>query len=238
MDKIAIIDSRADDETVYSLENVGIKVIPTMKIEKLYDAIATHADIQIHYLGNNRFVCAPEVYDHYRKLLSPVFELIIGCEEIGDKYPYDVRYNVTALKKFLICNTRYTSSTILSKYECSTCKILNVKQGYSKCNICIVDGNAIITSDKGILKTAKKNSIDVLEIQPGHIHLSDDIYGFIGGATGIVADKILAVNGDINTHPNSDAIKKFCKHNNVEIFKLKDALLRDIGSIITNAMNF
>ena len=55
MKKIAVIDCRADDKTVYTLEKLNIKVIPTLKIDNLYDSVATHADIQIHYIGNNCF---------------------------------------------------------------------------------------------------------------------------------------------------------------------------------------
>lgn len=44
MKKIAVIDCRADDKTVYTLEKLNIKVIPTLKIDNLYDSVATHAD--------------------------------------------------------------------------------------------------------------------------------------------------------------------------------------------------
>ena len=43
-------------------------------------------------------------------------------------------------------------------------EIINVKQGYAKCSICVVSDNAIITADKGIAKAAIQNRIDVLEI--------------------------------------------------------------------------
>lgn len=234
MENIVIIDCRADDRTVYNLEYYGLQVIPTIKIDSLYDAIATHADIQIHYLGNNRFVCAPEVFEHYKKYLPCNFELIKGSKQLSAKYPDDIAYNAAALKKYVLCNAAHTATEILTEYKSMQKEILNVNQGYCKCSVCIINGSAIITSDKGIAKTAVKNGINVLEIEAGYIKLRNLNYGFIGGATGIIKENILAVNGDINTHPSAEHIKQFCKKHSVELFPLKDGILEDIGTIISN----
>ena len=59
-------------------------------------------------------------------------------------------------------------------------------------------------------------------------------YGFIGGATGLIDNSTLAVNGDINSHPDSEQIKVFCHKYNVDIIPLKDGKLVDIGTIIVN----
>lgn len=231
---ISIVDCRADNETFYSLENLGITVIPTSKINGLYDAVATHADMQIHYLGKNKFICAPEVYPHYKKLLPKDVLLIKGSQTIGMKYPKNIAYNTAVLKDYVICNSRYTAFEILQEYSSLSKKILNIKQGYAKCNICIVNGHAVITSDKGIAKNINNiNDINVLLIEHGHIKLRSMSYGFIGGATGLIKDNILAVNGDINTHPDGRRIKEFCKKYKVEILTLKTGVLADVGSIIS-----
>lgn len=231
---IVIVDCRADNETVYNLEKAGMQIIPTVKINGLYDAVATHADMQIQYIGNNIFVCAPEVYHHYIKLLPKNIRLIKGSKSIGHEYPYDIAYNAAFLKDFIICNSRYTAPEILSEYASSAKKILNVKQGYSKCNICIVNGNAVITSDRGIKNRMYNiSNAGVLLIEQGFINLRGMPYGFIGGATGLIKTNLLAVNGDINTHPDSKRIKSFCKMYSVELLQLKSGMLSDIGSIIT-----
>ncbi len=234
MDKIIIADCRADDETIKALEKTGAAAIPTVKLDCLYDAVASHADMQIHYLGDNRFICAPEAYEHYKKLLPSGFTLIKGSADLTSKYPYDIAYNAAALNDYLICNSRYTATEILSEYKSMSKKILNVNQGYSKCNICVLKGNAIITSDNGIFKASSENGIDVLKIRKGFIKLKNLSYGFIGGAAGLTADNILAVNGDINTHPDADIIKEFCKKHGTKLICLKKGILEDIGSIIVN----
>lgn len=234
MEHIAIVDSRSDNKTVYSLENAGLRIIPTIKIDSLYDDIATHADIQIHYLGNNRFICAPEASEYYKKLLPYECEIIKGSKHLSAKYPDDIAYNAAALKKYIICNVAYTAAEILSEYKSTSKEILNVRQGYSKCSICIVNDSAIITSDSGIARETAANGIDTLKIEHGYIKLRNLGYGFIGGATGLIKKNILAVNGDINTHPNAEQIKQFCNKNSVELLKLKDGILEDIGTIISN----
>ena len=232
---IAVVDCRADNETVYALEKMGITVIPTVKVEGLYDAVATHADMQIHCLENGRFICAPEVFEHYKKQLPDDICIVKGKSAVGAKYPEDVLYNAAVLRDYVICNARYTESEILSQYSTLKKIIINVKQGYSKCNICIVNGHAVITSDKGIEKSLKNiGDIDVLTIDAGHIKLRGMPYGFIGGATGLIRKNILAVNGDLYTHPDGKIIEHFCKAHNVEITVLKSGILTDIGSVITN----
>lgn len=232
--KIAIVDKRADEKTVYKLENAGLYVIPTIKIDSLYEAVASHADIQIHYLGKNRFICAPEAFEYYKSRLPKDFTLIKGSISIGSAYPYDIPYNAAALTDFVICNSRYTAIEILSEYKRMGRNILNVRQGYSKCSTAVVTGNAIITADTGIYKTAVSNKIDALKITEGYIKLIGMEYGFIGGATGLIDKHTLAVNGDINTHIDAESIKAFCARHGVELFPLNNGTLEDIGSIITN----
>lgn len=234
MKRIIIADCRADDRTIKALQKTGHTVIPTMLMDCVYDAIASHADIQIHYLGNNRFVCAPEAYEYYKKYLPDGFTLIKGSKPLGSKYPDDIPYNAAAVGKTLICNSHSTAIEILSEYSCSTRNILNVNQGYTKCSTCIVNGNAIITADTSIANAAKKNSIDVLKINEGYVELKGMNYGFIGGASGLIEENVLAFNGELNTHPDEEEIKKFCKNHGVDIIELKNDILTDLGSIITN----
>lgn len=231
---VAIVDKRADEKTIYSLEKAGLYVIPTTVITGLYDAVATHADMQIHYLGSNKFICAPETFLHYKKLLPDEFTLLTGSVQVGSEYPHDIAYNAAVLNDFVICNAAYTAIEILSEYKCMNKNILNVRQGYSKCSTAIVTGNAVITADTGIYKTSVDNGIDALKITSGNIKLRGMEYGFIGGATGLIAENVLGVNGNIYTHIDSDNIKAFCNKHNVELVPLKDGILEDIGTIITN----
>ena len=76
-------------------------------------------------------------------------------------------------------------------------------------------------------------NIEVLLIGQGHINLREMPYGFIGGTSGLIKKNVLAVNGNINLHPDGNRIKLFCKKYDVDIITLKTGILTDIGSIIT-----
>lgn len=230
MEKIAIVDCRAGNKTVYALEKLGLTVIPTVKINTLYDSVASHADIQIHYLGNNRFVCAPEAFLHYKKLLPHSFTLIKGSISLKSEYPFDIAYNAAAVDGTAVCRSAYTAPEILSSYK----EAVDVKQGYAKCSMSIVGKNAVVTADLPIAKELGERGVDVLIINGGHIRLRGMNYGFIGGATGLLSKNLLAVNGDLRLHPDYEPINNFCGAHGTEIICLKDGIAEDIGTIIVN----
>ena len=91
--------------------------------------------------------------------------------------------------------------------------MLEVQQGYTKCSICVVSENAIITSDIGIHCKAKESGIDSLLISPGYIDLPGYKYGFIGGASFKISDNVIAFTGSLDSHPDKDNIEHFlCKY--------------------------
>ncbi len=226
-----IIDYRAQNETIEELERMGFKVIPTLKVPALYDAINGHADIQV-FKTKSGLIVAPEVFEYYKNTLSDV-NIIKGSNKLQNVYPYDISYNCANLGNYLICKRLHTTIEILEYGLRYKKEILNVNQGYSKCSVCIINENAIITADKSIAKVCKEHKIDVLEIDEGYIELNGMNYGFIGGATGLIDKSTLAVNGEIKTHPNSDSIISFAKNHGVDIIELKKGNLYDVGSIFT-----
>jgi len=109
---------------------------------------------------------------------------------------------------------------------------INVNQGYSKCSVCVINENAIITSDLGIAKKCDLFGIDVLVIDDSCISLNGVSHGFIGGSSGLISPELLAVNGNIKLHKNYDNISNFCNKYNVNIISLHCGEIEDIGSII------
>lgn len=222
-----IIDFRTDKESLRTLNRLNIEVIPTCKIDRIQDSVCGHADMMIHHLGGGDFVTANEAYDYFKKAL-PDANLIRGKNNLQPDYPHDILYNTAAFGKFVVCNKKFTAVEILERYSA----ILDVKQGYAKCSICIVNDNAIITADRKIAQICGQNGIDVLKIEEGCIELRGMNYGFFGGAAGLIDKNILALNGELKTHKNADDIKAFCKNYKVEILELKGGVITDIGSIL------
>ncbi len=223
-----IVDYRIDRESVEALKKMGINVIYSTPVKAFYESVNGHPDMQIHHLGDNRFVCIKEVYDYYKEHLPDSASLTCCAENIGGKYPYDVLCNAAAIGGSVVCNEKYTASEITSQYE----RVINVKQGYAKCSVAIVSENAAITADTAIAKAMEENGINVLRINEGEIVLDKMSYGFIGGACGLVSNDILAVNGNIKRHSSYAEIQAFCKKYGVEILELNDKTVYDIGSII------
>lgn len=226
-----IVDYRISKESVKTLQSMGIGVIFSCAVPQLYDTVNGHPDMQIHHLGGNRFVSAPEAYEHYCKVM-PDADIIKGSKRLSEKYPGDIAYNAAAFGNYLICNSACTAIEILKTYKVSNQTILNVNQGYAKCSTCIVSDNAIITADSGIYNAALEHDIDALKVTEGHIRLAEMNYGFIGGASGLIAKDTLAVNGNINTYPDGRLVREFCKKHGVNVVSLNKGIIEDIGSII------
>ena len=230
---LAIVDKRITSDMELELKRRNIQIIKTIGCEACYEAIKYHPDICICSLGGGDIVVAPNVYDFYLKKLTPLgFNVIKGNSYIGLKYPENIQYNVTIMGKFAIHNFNYTDKNILDYIEKRNLIKVNIKQGYSKCSICIVDEKSIITSDKGIYNSVIKHGIDALLITPGNIDLFELDYGFIGGCTGFISKNEIAFLGNIKKHPDYESIKKFIKSKNKEIVILSKEKLLDLGSII------
>ena len=219
-------------EAIQFLKDYGIDPLFVKASSELDEEIASHADIQAMYCGSKTAVISPNQTD----LIRAIFEL--GCRvEVAENkpfspYPNDVLLNQTILNDVLIGNTDFASEKITEFASNNKLEILQTKQGYSKCSICIVSENAIITEDNGIANLLKNSQIDVLKIEPGNIYLSDKHYGFIGGASGKISKNEIFFNGNIEEHPSYAEIIAFLNNYNVKPVYSKSYKLTDIGSIL------
>ncbi len=214
------------------LSNFGVKTLTTKKSYKLDNEIAFHADTQIIYCGEKNAVISP----NQTLLIKQIKEL--GCRveaaenEPFSPYPHDVSLNFTIINDTVIGKFDSADEKLLKFIESNNFKQINTKQGYSKCSICIVNENAIITEDYGIATLLKNSQYDVLRIKPDFITLSDNHYGFLGGASGKLSKDTIFFNGNIEEHPSYNDIKKFLDFYNIKPIYDKSYKLTDIGSII------
>lgn len=230
---LALIDKRVSKSIEKSLNNLNIKLIKTTNINELYDAIKYHPDIAVCKLDYNNIVVAPNVYNYYTKELKKYnFSIIKGNSILESKYPKNIQYNACIFGNFAVHNFKYTDKNIIDFINKNNITKINVSQGYSKCNICVVDENSIITSDVGIYNEVIKYNIDCLLIDTGHIDLFELDYGFIGGCSGLISNDTIAFLGNIKMHPNYFDIYNFIKSKNKTIIILDNSNLIDLGSII------
>ena len=224
--KNIILAKNAPERAVYTLEDMGYNVIPSGCLSGVQKPLAYHPDMQIVKCGNG-YICAPECYEHYKMHICA--ELVQGESVPGYNYPDDIAYNIAVTGKYAIHNFPYTDPVFLKK---SPYNHISVNQGYSKCSVCVVSEDAVITSDKGIADTIVKAGLDVLVVSTGHVMLEGYDYGFIGGASGLIDSGVLCFCGDIATHPDYDDIVSFCRKYRVEVVSLGDGAPVDVGTII------
>ncbi len=226
-EKQLIISQDAPEKAKERLIDLGYSLVESFKLKSVSPAVSCHPDMQIVKAGD-KWICCPECYGYYREYISSD-NLVMGKTKLESLYPKDIAYNVAVTSEVAIHNFKYTDEEFIN--NCYLEKI-NVSQGYSKCNLCIVGDRAFITSDAGMYKELIKHGCDVLLISSGEISLPGYDYGFIGGASGLLDDKTLAFCGNVYHHSDGKKIAKFCEKYGVEIICLTDKELVDIGTII------
>lgn len=231
--KLAIVDGRVSEEILTSLEEEGLRIIKTIKCMEVEESISYHPDIVIHPLNHDTIVVAPNVFDYYYGALSDLgIRVLKGNKKLAGRYPDDIAYNVARLNNIAIHNFHYTDDRILEYIERNKIGKIEIKQGYSKCSLMIVDEESAITSDKPMYSRLKEKGYDVLLIDQGHIDLPGQVYGFIGGASGSLSrDKIL-ISGKLDGHPNKNEILEFIEARKKELIYLSWEKIIDIGTII------
>ena len=203
--KHCVISEDAKD-TAQFLNKLGIETLFVEKSLNLDNEVSTHTDLLFSYCGKKQAVIAPNQAN-----LSAIVKKL-GCRvEVAEfepfsPYPGDVLLNQTFLNELFIGNLKFASEKVLNFSKTNKMTLINTKQGYTKCSICIISENAIITEDNGITTLLKKSQIDVLKIEPGYIYLSDKHFGFLGGASGKISKNEIFFNGNIEEHPNYEEI--------------------------------
>ena len=218
--------------TMETLNKLGIETIEVEKSFKLDDEISSHTDLLFSYLGKKQAVIAPNQNDLIKRVAELGCRVEVAEFEPFSPYPDDVLLNSAIINNLMICKVNATSKLLLDFAKQNNINILDSKQGYSKCSICIVNENAIITEDNGIIRLLKNSQIDVLKIEGGFIRLSDGHTGFLGGASGKIGKDKLFFNGNLKEHPSYNAIINFLDLHNVKPIYNESYKLTDIGSII------
>jgi len=227
-----IIDKRADKSILNKLTELNVQFYKSTSIDFLYEPVDTHPDMQIHFIDKKTAVCAPCVYEYYKSVLPENITLIKGYSDPERTYPGDCTYNITKIGKNIIGNLPYIDKKITKLYSDLGYEFIHVKQGYTKCNLCIVDSNSVITEDDGLFKTLTALGIDVLKISSGEVLLKNFKNGFIGGASGFLSESTIGFLGSLTQHSDYGKIKSFITDRNINVQELSQNKLNDYGSLL------
>lgn len=215
------------------LKKLGIDVLKGYAPEKKVSAVSLHIDTNLVHIKENVFVASAASYEYYKKLFQNTDAKILqgGACGVG-VYPFDAAYNAAIIGDFAVICEKYADKILLDTLYKEGFEFINVKQGYAKCSVCVLDKNSLITDDTAIYKACEKKGLDVLLAEKGDVRLDGFEYGFIGGCSGKIKKDILVFCGNIELHKNADEIKSFCAARGVNVLSLGDFPLFDVGSIL------
>lgn len=214
-----------------ALKRRGIRVLPVQAAAQMAPPVASHADMHLLMLDGQTALVSP----HQPRLADDLRQLgitVLVGQALGEVYPTDVPYNVAIIGNYYICNVHTISETAHRWLTAHVLQPIHTRQGYSKCSVCVVSPNAIITADCSIAGAARAAGLDVLQIRAGHIRIPVYDTGFIGGCCGKLAPDQMGFCGDVDTHPDAAAIRNFLQQHGVQTICLCDGPLTDIGGII------
>ena len=229
------------DKCKESIIKMGFCLVEIPQNPNLDKPVCAHPDISV-FSFNNSIIAENRVVLTLKERMFLIGESEVniseGCKfEEETLYPHDCVLNFAVCGKRLIGNMKHINGELLDIAKKNELELISVNQGYAKCNICVVNDDAIITEDKGIAEACRKRGIDVLLLNTNSVKLDGYKYGFIGGATGTVFDDDGGVNkilfcGSVEKHPEFYNIDSFCKSHGAVPVSLSDDDLCDYGSII------
>lgn len=231
---LVLTDNRIAKDCLATLKDKGYEPILLPSAPQLQEGVSSHVDMLV-FIGFGRLFCHASYYEQNAELISRICEmakltLTISTEIWNDKYPHDVIFNACLVGSLLICNKKSVSRLILEVAEDYGYKIINVPQGYTKCSVCVVSDNAIITADKAIAKACHTAGVDVLTVREGYVCLPPYDFGFIGGTSGACGNNVYFC-GSLDTHPDADDIRTFCAKHGKTAVSLSMGKLFDVGSL-------
>lgn len=231
MSKYVVVDCRLSEKCCTYLINEGYSLIKIPCSEQLDKPISAHPDMMMFIYKDKLFIL-----DKIKHLFDKEIGIKVVDREVNSKekliYPEDVSMNCALVGNKLICNRKYVNKEILDYAIKDGCEIIHVNQGYTKCSICVVSDNAIITEDIGISAECQKHGIDVLLLNARAIALNGYDYGFIGGSCGTLGDRKIVFAGNIEMHPEYNRISEFCAKHGKDVVSMSEEPLYDVGSIL------
>lgn len=197
------------------------------------EQVKGHIDLMCCHIGKNKIIVPQSIKEKAEKIMNnKEIEIYCGLDIASPQYPYEAAYNVAIIDNYFFCNSQIIDPVLFKLLINSKLKLIDCKQGYSRCAIAIIDKKSLITSDRAIFKKATEIGFDCLLIEPGYISLEGYPYGFIGGCCVKINPKCIAFTGTFDHHPDASKIKKFIHNKNIEIKYMTKEKIFDVGSII------
>lgn len=233
--KLLIVDSKITSKCEFSLLKEGFTLLKLPADRRLGDAVSSHPDTVMFHLDGEIITTAdycedaPYIFSDIREF-CPSVRVSFTADERSAVYPRDCVMNALVIDEKIFCKSDSVSKAIIELADRLGLEIHHTNQGYPACSV-LAFGNNAITADRGLGATMERAGISVTYITEGGISLPPHKYGFIGGASGVVGNKIYFF-GDIMTHKDAEIICHAIYDAGFVPVSLSDEPLRDLGGII------
>lgn len=233
MKKRVIIDNRIRKIEKEQLKKLGYELIEIKTSSKVYPEISSHVDIFACKV-RDKIIIEPTQYPN---IVPYAKNSIEGQDEIQEKYPDDIKYNVCTIGKKAMHNFQYTDERLKQELINNNYELINTTQGYTNCSIAVIDDNSAIVADKGLYKILQFHGVDTLLVENNlDIKLlNGEKYsnkkGFIGGCISRLGNSII-VFGDLNKIDIDGKIRTFITNKNLHIIEFKELDVIDYGGLI------
>lgn len=233
--KEIIVDTRITRACELSLLKEGFSLIKLPPDPCLGAAISSHPDTVLFYADGEIITtadycdAAAYVFSDIREM-RPDIKIHLTSDIRTDKYPYDCITNALKIGNQLYCKGDTVSNAVKELAKRKGYEIIHTTQGYPACSV-LAFGTSAITADRGLAFAMAKNGVKVTLIDQGGISLPPYEYGFIGGASGVVGDKIYFF-GDLDSHPSAGIIRKAILEEGYTPVSLSGEGLSDLGGIV------
>ncbi|MBQ6263145.1 MAG: hypothetical protein IJK58_06485 [Clostridia bacterium] len=201
----------------------------------LPEPVAAHPDMIAFVLGDS-VVMPAEYLETYPEIAAGIKEKT-GIEPVasrakrGKDYPDDIALNCAVAGDTLFCLEAHAAPEVVKLAGRRGLRLVNVRQGYAACS-CLAAAGFFITADPSLAAAADAEGLDPLVISAGGISLPGYGTGFIGGASGVVGDRVFFF-GDLFSHPDGEAIAKRIADAGYKFVCLGDDPLIDLGGLKT-----
>jgi hypothetical protein len=225
---LILFDSKMPEAAKEQLTAVG--AIVEFATEGItYEAISGHLDIFFCPTPAGLIV-APNLPQTYIIVLNKHhIHFTPGQLAVGNLYPESARYNSLVTERFII-QSAGTSDPSIQKLNPDH-ELINIRQGYIRCNLIALPNDTFITSDRGIEKSLRQRMLEVLFVDPSPVRLEGFKHGFFGGACGLL-ENTLFVCGSLKYVKEKNQIENFCATSKVQIVELYKGQPVDVGTIL------
>lgn len=222
-----LIDHRIHPHALKALEKLDA-VIPFFTRGITYPALSGHPDVFCCAIPEYLVVSAAVPDSVCRALNASGVAMVQTAGIPGDRYPASAVMNAVVTEQFLVHRTDITDLTL--KQCCHSKEFIHVNQGYTRCNLVVLDEKLWITSDEGIARTLLSKGLKTVYADPSPVMLEGFPHGFLGGCCGVFQGKLL-VNGSLGFLKEGKLLRNEVEACGYEIFELHQGPLQDVGGI-------